>query len=67
MIRNRYLAYALYVATFVVFWNLLDYLLGTFLIGSGYRFTVARELVEPLVVGALIGYFAYLRGKKKDE
>ncbi len=67
MIKNKYLAYALYVAAFIAFWNAADFVCATWITRSGYHFSALRELVEPLLVGAEIGYFAILRGRKKDE
>ena len=36
MIKNKYLAFGLFVALFLVLWHLLDFLFNTFITGKGF-------------------------------
>ena len=39
MIKNKYVAFGLFVALFLVLWHLLDFLFNTFITGKGYQFS----------------------------
>ena len=60
MIRNKYIAYALYVICFAGIWNLLDLAYRHFISGAGASgpFT---GLGIPFVAAALSGYFLIFR------
>ena len=64
MIKNKKVAFALYVALFCLFWNLLDFLWVTVIAKTGYHFGVAVDLAAPLAVAITTGYLLFLR--KKD-
>ncbi len=57
MIRNKYLAYALFILFFILFWSILQYLFNR----ETYQLTV-NNLIIPLVTGIIVGYFAFLNG-----
>lgn len=65
MMKNKKAAFALFVALFFVFWNILDYLYATFITRSGYQFSAIGDMSIPLVAAIMIGYFICLR-KSKD-
>ncbi len=65
MIKNKYIAFGLFVVLFMAFWNLLDYLYSTFIAKSAYQFGAGIDLGLPIVVAIVAGYFAFLR-KKAD-
>ena len=62
MIKNRIVAYGIYIAIFLLFWNALDYL-SSLLTREACRFTVGADLVTPLTVAAVTGYILFLRQK----
>jgi len=61
--KNKYIAYGLFLILFTVFWNLLDFLYATLITHSGYRFGVGTDLFIPLVVAGVLGYLLFLRKK----
>ena len=56
-------AFAIYIVIFMAVWQLLEFLYGRFITGSGFQFSVMSNIVFPLVVGAATGYFSVM---KKD-
>jgi len=65
MIKNRYAAFVLFIIAVLAFWNLLDYLYSTFIIGSSYQFAVGSDIGLPVGAAAVVGYILFLR-KKSD-
>ncbi len=63
MIKNKRIVFGLFVAAFLLFWNLLDLLYNTLVAGSSYQFTTGVDLVSPLAVAIVIGYLLFLRKK----
>ena len=64
MIKNKYVAFGLFVALFFAIWQLLDFLYNTFITKIGYQFSPIIDLTVPLVVAVTIGYLLFLRKKK---
>ena len=64
LIKNKYLAFGLFVALFLVLWHLLDCLFNTFITGKGYQFSPIIDLVVPLAVSVTVGCILFLRKKK---
>ena len=64
LIKNKYLAFGLFVALFLVLWHLLDFLFNTFIAGKGYQFSPIIDLVVPLAVSVTVGCILFLRKKK---
>lgn len=62
--KNRNVAFGIFVAVFLLFWNILDYLYATFISRSSYQFAAAGDLIIPLVVAIASGYLLFLRNKK---
>ena len=67
MIKNKYLAFGLFVVLFFIFWHLLDYLYNTIITKNGYQFSPIIDLTIPLIVSVTIGYLLFLRKKKSDK
>ena len=67
MIKNKYVAFGLFVALFLALWQLLDFLYNTFITKIGYQFSPIIDLTIPLVVSVTIGYLLFLRKKKNDK
>ena len=67
MIKNKYVAFGLFVALFFAIWQLLDFLYNTFITKIGYQFSPIIDLTVPLVVAITIGYLLFLRKKKSDK
>ena len=67
MIKNKYAAFALLSAICLLICNGLDYLYATFVTESGYRFTPADDLLIPLAVSIVIGYFIIFKKKPKKN
>ena len=61
--KNKYIAYGLFLILFTAFWNLLDFLYATLITHSGYRFGAGTDLFIPLVVAGVSGYLLFLRKK----
>ena len=67
MIKNKYVAFGLFVVLFFAIWQLLDFLYNTFITKIGYQFSPIIDLTIPLVVSVTIGYLLFLRKKKSDK
>ena len=65
MIKNKYVAFGLFVAIFMVLWHLFDFFFNTFITGKGYQFSPVIDLVVPIAVSVTIGCVLFLRKKKK--
>ena len=63
MIKNKYVAFGLFVAIFMAFWHLLDFLFNTFITGKGYQFSPVIDLVIPIAVSITVGFVLFLRKK----
>ena len=61
--KNKFVAYGLYLILFIVIWNLLEFLYSAFITRSGYQFGAGTDLFIPLVVAAASGYILFLRKK----
>ena len=64
MIKNRYVAFGLFVVLFVLFFNVLDVLYSVWIAGGAYRFSAGLDLGVPLLPGLLIGYVLFLHKKE---
>lgn len=65
MIKNKKVAFILFVALVVLFWNILDFLYTSFIAGSAYQFTSSSDLGAPMIFGIMIGYLLFLREKSE--
>ena len=65
MIKNKKLAFGLFVVLAVVLWNLLDYLWSVFIAGNPYHFSGATDVGAPLIPAIIIGYLLFLRNKEE--
>lgn len=63
MIKNKYVAFGLFVVLFMVGWNLLDFIWSALITKSPYNFSAGTDLAIPLVSALVIGYFLFLRNK----
>ena len=63
MIKNKYVAFGLFVVIFLALWHLLDFLFNTFITGKGYQFSPAIDLVVPIAVSIAVGCVLFLRKK----
>ena len=61
MIRNKYVACALYVFFTIVFYNVLDYVHKTFVTGAGYQFAVSTDLFTPILIGVCLFLLTNMR------
>ena len=60
MIKDKRIAFALYVILFVVFWNILDILYMTFVSGTGYTAGKGFDIDTPLLLGLVTGYLFFI-------
>ena len=60
MIKDKNTAYILFIAVVTVFWTLFDIVYSTLITHSGYSFRPGN-LLEPLLVGIILGYLLILR------
>ena len=61
MVKNKYVAFALFVIVFLAFWNLADYLYTTFITNETYHFTAGVDGSLPAVLAIVSGYLLFLR------
>ena len=64
MIKNKKLAFVLFVVLFLMTWNMLDYLYSVALTRSAFRFSSGTDLLLPLIVSVVTGALLFLREKK---
>ena len=65
MIKNRTVAFVIFVVLFMIFWNLLDFIWATLITKNPYRFSAGTDLGFPLVIALVIGYLLFLRDSSK--
>ncbi len=63
-IAKKIIYCAVFVAVFVGVWNLFDFLLATFITGSGYAFS-ASDIIYPAALGAAMYLVLFVVIKKK--
>ena len=63
MIKNKYVAFGLFIAIFFTVWHLLNFLFNTFITGKGYQFSPVIDLVIPIAVSIALGCVLFLRKK----
>ena len=63
MIKNKKLAFGLFVVLFMAFWNLLDFIWTAVISGSSYHFSSGTDLAIPLILAIVTGYILFLRDK----
>ncbi len=63
MIKNKNVAFGLFVIFFLVFWNLFDFLYTVLISKGSYRFASGSDLIIPLGVAVASGYLFFLRKK----
>ena len=61
MIKNKYIAFVLFVVVFLAFWNLADYLYTTFITRGAYCFAAGRDGAVPVAAAIVSGYLLFLR------
>lgn len=59
MIKNRYVAFAIFVILFLILWNVFEYLTGRM---AEDGFSLMTNILFPLIVASLCGYVTYLKG-----
>lgn len=65
MIKNKTVAFVLFVVIFMALWNVLELIYGNVITGNGYSFEASLDLGTPAIIAILSGYLLFLR--KKDE
>ena len=61
MIKNKYVAFVLFVIVFLAFWNLADFLYTTFITNGAYHFTAGIDGALPVGVAIVSGYLLFVR------
>ena len=61
MVKNKYVAFVLFVIAFLALWNLADYLYTTFITNGTYQFALGTDGAIPAAVAIITGYFLFLR------
>lgn len=59
--KNKYIAFGMFIAFALIFWNFLDVLLSALISHTAYVFEPVRGLIMPLVTALAVGYFTILR------
>ncbi len=65
VIKNRKVAFGIYVVLCLVFWNLLDFAWAVLISKSSYHFSGGRDLGIPLGLAIISGYLLFLRNNTK--
>ncbi len=61
MLKHKIVQFVAFLAMILVLWNLLDFLYAKIFIKTAYQFTPWNELIMPLIVGSIMGYFIFLK------
>ena len=67
MIKNKTVAFVLFVVVFLLVWNVLNYIYGSYISGSGYQFEASKGIGMPSIISIMIGYLLFLRKKDQDQ
>ena len=61
MVKNKYVAFVLFVIAFLAFWNLADYLYTTFITNGAYHFAAGSDGALPVGIALVSGYLLFVR------
>ena len=61
MVKNKYVAFVLFVIAFLALWNLADYLYTTFITSGTYHFAVSSDGTIPAALAIISGYLLFVR------
>lgn len=61
MIKNKVVAFILFLVLFLVFWNMLDLLYCAVITRSSYHFAGLGDLGLPVIIAAVVGWLLILR------
>ena len=61
MIKNKYVAFVLYVVLLTAFCAALDWLYTVYFTHSAFQFSADRDLWMPMLLGTATGWVYYLR------
>jgi len=62
-VKDKRVAFGLYVVLFMVFWNLLDFIYSVLIVKGSYHFSGGIDLGLPLAIALISGYFFFLKDK----
>lgn len=65
MIKDKRVAFVIFVIAFVAIWNLFEVLYATLITKSTYQFTVLNDIGLPLLGACILGYIFFLRNNDK--
>ena len=63
MVKDKKMAFVIFVVIFMALWNLLDFLYSTLITKSGYQFKSTTDLMIPLGLALVLGYLQFLRNE----
>ena len=63
MVKDKKMAFVIFVVIFMALWNLLDFLYSTLISKSGYQFKSTTDLMIPLGLALVLGYLQFLRNE----
>lgn len=63
MIKNKAVAFIVFIIVFFAVWNLCDFLFTTFINNSVFNFTVLGNAIVPTVVAVVVGFITVFRKK----
>ena len=67
MIKNKTVAFVLFVVVFLLVWNVLNYIYSSYISGNGYQFEASKGIGMPSIISIMIGYLLFLRKKDPDQ
>lgn len=65
MIKDKRVAFVIFVVAFVAIWNLCEILYATFITKSAYQFKPLYDLGGPLLAANILGFILFLRNNDK--
>ncbi len=60
-VRNKYVAFVLFIIAFLALWNLADYLYTSFITRETYHFAAGADGVIPATLAIVSGYLLFIR------
>ena len=64
--KNKWVKFIAYIIGFPILWNAVDYVWDVLIQKNQFQFKVTANIITPVVIACIIGYFSYLRDKKKQ-
>lgn len=67
MIKNKVVAFILFLIVFLLLWTGIDLLVTLVITRAQYHFEAWDDLILPLIIGAVLGYLFIIRGNGSEK